>query len=163
MAGYTVMFPNRQTIELPARTEAAIAQARARYAEPLWLFRAERVLKLSDRQWIHPESAGAAQRLFATHPHGLIAFAWKLFGRGWAGSAEAYAGDAVRYPQHPRHLGLGVIPLVDEDRDDQQIGWVRILQVTPEMDHNYAIFVQFAVLDLFAPRPLPAEYATGAQ
>ena len=47
---------------------------------------------------------------------------------------------------------------MDEDRDSQQIGWVRINQYT-QMDESFAVFVQFTLLDLFAPRALPPEYA----
>lgn len=50
-----------------------------------------------------------------------------------------------------------MIPLVDEDQGSAQIGWARIEQSTV-MDQHYAVFVQFTLLDLFAPKPLPAEY-----
>jgi hypothetical protein len=96
--------------------------------------------------------------LFAQHPTGIIATGWKLFNRGWLAAAEAYFVDSITYPNHPRHLGRDVIPLVDEDQDSQQIGWVRINQYTT-MDANFAVFVQFTLLDLFAPHPLPPEYA----
>jgi len=66
--------------------------------------------------------------------------------------------DTQTYPNHPRHLGKDVIPLVDEDEQSQQIGWVRINQSTA-MDHNFAVFVQFTLLDLFEHQPLPGEYA----
>lgn len=158
MTTYLVTFPNQQTIQLPASNCAAIALARAKYAEPLWAFREERVLKLAEHQWIYPGDVAAVRALFALHPGGIIATAWKLFNRGWLGCAEAYFLDTQRYPNQPRHFGRDVIPLVDEDRDSQQIGWVRINQTTT-MDHNYAIFVQFTLLDLFDPRPLPAEYS----
>jgi hypothetical protein len=154
---YQVTFSNHHTIQLPAETSAAIERAKAKYAEPLWLFREERVLKLGGHQWIYPGNVAAARELVALHPAGIIATAWKLFNRGWLAAAEAYFVDTQRYPNHPRHLGIGVIPLVDEDRDSQQIGWVRINQYTT-MDDNYAIFVQFTLLDLFEPRILPAEY-----
>lgn len=157
MNRYQVTFPNQQTIQLPAATCLAIAEAQARYDEPLWSFRAERALKLAGRQWIFPADVTAARTLFALHPNGIIATAWKLFNRGWLGSAEAYFLDTQRYPSQPRHWGKDVIPLVDEEHDSQQIGWVRINQTTT-MDHNFAIFVQFTLLDLFEPRPLPAEY-----
>ena len=109
-------------------------------------------------QWIYPRGVTAAQGLFAQHPTGIIATAWKLFNRGWLAAAEAYRLDTLRYPNHPRHFGRDVVPLVDEDGDSQQIGWVRINQYT-KMDHNFAVFVQFTLLDVFEPRPLPAEYA----
>lgn len=48
------------------------------------------------------------------------------------------ATDTQRYPNHPRHFGKGVIPLVDEDCASQQIRWVRIEQVT-QMDERYAV------------------------
>lgn len=158
MDSYRVTFPNQQTIELPASACAAIEQAAANYTAPLWLFRAERVLKLAGRQWVWPGSAAAAHALAAQHPAGIVAVAWKLFNRSWAGTAEEYFLDPQRYPDHPRRLGKGVIPLVDEDRESQQIGWVRIEQTTP-MDANFAIFVQFTVLEMFEPQPLPREYA----
>lgn len=157
MDRYQVTFPNHHTIQLPAKTCVAIEQAKAKYLEPLWAFRAERFLKLAGHQWIYPGDVAAARALFALHPTGIIATAWKLFNRGWMGSAEAYFLDTQRYPNQPRHWGEDVIPLVDEDHDSQQIGWVRINQMTT-MDHNFAIFVQFTLLDLFDPRPLPAEY-----
>lgn len=157
-----ITFPNQHTIVLPAQTVAAIEQAKAKYATPLWQFRAERVLKLGAHQWIYPSDVAIARALFAAHPldmsGGLIGTAWKLFNRGWLAAAEAYFLDTVTYPNHPRHLGQQVIPLVDEDRNSQQIGWVRINQSTA-MDSNFAVFVQFTLLDLFEPRPLPAEYA----
>ena len=157
MSNYLVTFPNQWTITLPPMSMAAIDKAKAKYAEPLWLYREERVLKLGGHQWIYPGDVSAARSLFALYPHGIVATAWKLFNRGWLSSAEAYFVDTQRYPNHPRHLGEGVIPLVDEDQDSQQIGWVRIDQST-RMDHNYAVFVQFTLLDLFAPRLLPHEY-----
>ena len=157
MTTYQVTFSDQQILQLPAATCAEIDRAKAKYTEPLWMFREERVLKLADRQWIYPNDLAAARALFALHPTGIIAIAWKLFNRGWLGSAEAYFFDSQRYPNQPRHLGRNVIPLVDEDHDSQQIGWVRINQTTM-MDHNFAVFVQFTLLDLFAPRSLPAEY-----
>lgn len=158
MAAYQVTFPNQHTVELPAATSAAIARAKAKYAEPLWLLRDERALKLGEHQWIYPGGAAAAQGLFGQYPTGIIAMAWKLFNRSWQAAAEAYFGDTQQYPNHPRHFGRDVVPLVDEDRESQQIGWVRIIQYT-QMDENFAVFVQFTLLDLFAPRALPPEYA----
>jgi hypothetical protein len=158
MAVYQVTFPNQHSVELPAETAAAIARAKAKYTEPLWLFREERVLKLGGHQWIYPHGVAAAQGLFAQHPAGIVATAWKLFNRSWLAAAEAYRLDTLRYPNHPRQFGRDVVPLVDEDRESQQIGWVRINQYT-KMDHNYAVFVQFTLLDMFEPRLLPAEYA----
>ena len=162
MSDYEVTFPDGSTIRLPARSVEAIRQAKARYAEPLWLRRAERVLKLGGHQWIEPASVAAARARWVQQPEGvdrvITATAWKLFNRDWQDSAEAYLTDAARYPHHPRHLGQNVVPLVDEDDDGRQIGWVRIEQTT-EMDANFAVFVQFTILDLFDPRPLPAEYA----
>lgn len=158
MSGYCVTFPDQHTLELPVETIAAIAKAKAKYAEPLWLYREERVLKLGGHQWIYPNGVDAARELFAMHRHGIVVTAWKLFPRGWLAAGEAYWLDTRRYPNQPRHFGVNVIPLVDEDQAEQQIGWVRINQYSP-MDHNFAIFVQFTVLDLFAPRQLPAEYA----
>ncbi len=158
MAAYQVTFPNQHTVELPAATSAAIARAKAKYAEPLWLLRDERALKLGEHQWIYPGGAAAAQGLFGQYPTGIIAMAWKLFNRSWQAAAEAYFGDTQQYPNHPRHFGRDVVPLVDEDGDSQQIGWVRIYQAT-QMDENFAVFVQFTLLDLFAPRALPPEYA----
>lgn len=158
MIDYRVTFPNQQTICLPAPTIAAIEQAKAKYAAPLWHYRAERTLKLGGHQWIYPGSVATARELFALHPSGVMATAWKLFNRGWLAAAEAYFVDSVTYPHHPRHFGRDVIPLVDEDRGSQQIGWVRINQYTAT-DSNFAVFVQFTLLDLFEPRALPTEYS----
>lgn len=157
MTNYTVIFPNQQTLVLPDHTVAAIQQAQAKYPTPLWHYRAERTLKLGGHQWIYPTSVAAAGELFTHHPTGIIATGWKLFNRGWLAAAEAYFVDSATYPNHPRHFGHAVIPLVDEDQDSQQIGWVRINQYTTA-DSHFAVFVQFTLLDLFAPRPLPAEY-----
>ena len=44
MSDYQVTFPDGDTIQLPTRSVEAIRQARAKYAEPLWLRREERVL-----------------------------------------------------------------------------------------------------------------------
>ncbi len=158
MTSYQVTFPNQHTIVLPASTVAAIEQSKAKYATPLWQFRPERVLKLGAHQWIYPSNVATAYALFTTHPMGMIGTAWKLFNRGWLASAEAYFLDTETYPNQPRHFGMNVIPLVDEDNDAQQIGWVRINQYTVS-DVNFAVFVQFTLLDLFEPRLLPAEYA----
>jgi hypothetical protein len=158
MSTYQVTFPNQHTIHLPAKTSEAIEQARAKYAEPLWQYRQERVLKLGAHQWIFPADLATAHLLFAQHPTGIVATAWKLFNRGWLAHAEAYLLDTQSYPNHPRHFGKDVIPLVDEDQHSQQVGWVRINQSTTA-DHNFALFVQFTLLDLFEHRPLPPEYA----
>lgn len=157
MTKHSVTFPNQQRLLLPAQTMAAIIQAKAKYPTPLWQYRAERTLKLGGHQWIYPGSVATARTLFDLHPTGIIATAWKLFNRGWLAAAEAYFVDSVTYPTHPRHFGRDVIPLVDEDQDSQQIGWVRIHQYTAA-DENFAVFVQFTLLDLFAPQALPAEY-----
>jgi hypothetical protein len=157
MSTHSVTFPNQQTIVVPAQTMAAIQQANAKYTTPLWHYRAERTLKLGGHQWIYPSTVVMARELVALHPMGIIATAWKLFNRGWLAAAEAYFIDSVTYPNHPRHFGREVIPLVDEDQDSQQIGWVRINHYTA-MDSNFAVFVQFTLLDLFEPRPLPPEY-----
>ena len=157
MTSYQVTFPNHHTIPLPAKTITAIEFSKAKYAEPLWQYRAERLLKLGAHQWIYPGDVATARELFALHPNGIIATAWKLFNRGWLDGADAYYLDTQTYPNHPRHFGKDVLPLVDEDQQSQQIGWVRINQSTT-MDHNFAVFVQFTLLDLFEPRPLPAEY-----
>lgn len=158
MTVYQVTFPNQQTLVLPPTTVAAIAQSKAKYATPLWQYRAERVLKLGAHQWIYPQDVATAQAVLASHPQGIVGFAWKLFNRGWLAAAEAYFVDGATYPNHPRHLGQHVIPLVDEDNASQQIGWVRIHQYT-SADSNYAVFVEFLLLELFDPRPLPAEYS----
>ena len=158
MTTYSVTFPNQQTLVLPVPTVAAIHQAQAKYPTPLWHYRSERTLKLGGHQWIFPNSVAAAHTLFAQYPTGIIATGWKLFNRGWLAAAEAYFVDRATSPNHPRHLGRDVIPLVDEDQDSQQIGWVRINQYTT-MDANFAVFVQFTLLDLFAPHSLPPEYA----
>lgn len=157
MSSYIVTFPNQQTLVLPASTGAAIEQSKAKYTAPLWHYRAERVLKLGAHQWIYPGDVATARMLLASHPFGINALAWKLFNRGWLAASEAYFVDTATYPNHPRHLGQNVIPLVDEDNASQQIGWVRIQQYT-EMDSNFAVFVEFTLLALFEPRPLPAEY-----
>lgn len=160
-----VVFSNGAVVELPERTVAAIAEAAAKYAAPLWSLREEGTLKLAGRQWIDPPGVAAARAAWAELAPGpagespaLAATAWKLFNRDWRRAAEAYFVDAARYPDHPRHLGPGVVPLVDEDDEERQIGWARLVQWT-EAGENYAVFVQFEVLDLFAPRPLGAEYA----
>ncbi|MEZ4867775.1 MAG: hypothetical protein R3C14_40995 [Caldilineaceae bacterium] len=162
MTSYLVTFPNQQTLALPDSTIAAIAEAKAKYTTPLWQYRGERVLKLGGHQWIYPATVESAREIFALHPTGIIATAWKLFNRGWLAAAEAYFLDTATYPNQPRQLGRDVIPLVDEDIVGdggvaQQIGWVRINQTTT-MDHNFAVFVQFTLLDLFTPRALPTEY-----
>lgn len=154
---YTVTFPNGHTITLPPATVAAVAQSSAKYTAPLWLYRAERVLKLGAHQWIYPSDLATVHAVSALHPMGIVCMAWKLFTRGWLAAAEAYFLDSATYPHHPRHFGRNVIPLVDEDNAAAQIGWARIEQWTP-MDDHYAVFVQFTLLDLFAPRPLPVEY-----
>lgn len=156
MGPYQVVFPNQHSFQLPAATVAAIEQAKAKYSEPLWWYREERVLKVGAHQWVTPAGPAAAQALCAQHP-GILAVFWKLFNRSWLAAAESYWLDTHRYPAHPRHLGEGVLPLVDEDRGMQQIGWVRILQQTT-MDAHYAVFVQCVLLDCFEPRPLPAAY-----
>lgn len=158
MTSHRVTFPNQQILELPGYTLDAIQQAKAKYTTPLWQYRPERVLKLGAHQWIYPRDIATAQTLFALHPTGIVVTAWKLFNRGWLAAAEAYFVDTATYPNHPRHLGQQVIPLVDEDQDSQQIGWALINHYTA-MDENFAVFVQFTLLDLFAPRPLPSEYA----
>ena len=157
MSSYQVTFPDGDILLLPVRSVEAIRQAKAKYAEPLWLRREERVLKLGSHQWIEPEGVTAARTQWVQQPEGLTATAWKLFNRNWQVSADTYFADAAQYPHHPRHLGKNVVPLVDEDDDGRQIGWVRILQTT-DADDQFAVFVQFAILDLFDPRPLPAEY-----
>ncbi len=153
-----VTFPNQHIIVLPARTSVAIAQAKANYVTPLWQFRPERVLKLGGHQWIYPSDVATARALFVMHPMGILGTAWKLFNRGWLAASDAYFVDSDTYPKHPRHFGVNVIPLVDEDAASQQIGWVRINQYTL-MDSNFAVFVEFTLLDLFEPQTLPAEYA----
>lgn len=153
-----ITFPNQQTLTLPANTIAAIAESQAKYAAPLWHSRAERVLKLGAHQWIDPLDIELAQTRFAQQPSGVLCYAWKLFTRDWLAYADAYFADTFTYPNQPRHLGRNVIPLVDEDNDSRQIGWVRIEQVTP-IDANFTVFVQFTLLDLFTPRNLPVEYS----
>ncbi len=152
-----VRFPNGYTFTLPPATTAAIAQSSAKYQAPLWHYRAERVLKLGAHQWIYPVDLATAQTVFTLHPQGILCTAWKLFNRGWLAAAEAYYLDRVTYPDHPRHLGRQVVPLVDEDNGSAQIGWARIEQSTVA-DQHYAVFVQFTLLDLFAPQPLPVAY-----
>lgn len=154
---YPITFPDQQRVQIPATTVAAILASSAKYSAPLWEFRAERVLKLGSHQWISPSSPVSAYSLWAAHPTGIVATAWKLFNRGWLGAGEEYFYDQARYPHHPRHLGRNVIPLVDEDDDSRQIGWVRIDQQT-EADENFAVFVQFALLEMFEARALPEEY-----
>lgn len=154
---YPITFPDQQTILLSPETVAAISASSAKYSAPLWEYRAERVLKLGGHQWITPSSPARAASLWAAHPTGIVAMAWKLFNRGWLEAAEEYFRDGARYPAHPRHLGRNVIPLVDEDNDSQQIGWVCILQQTAA-DESYAVFVQFLLLEMFAARALPGEY-----
>lgn len=155
---YQITFPNQQILQIPAETVAAILASSAKYSAPLWHYRAERLLKLGGHQWIFPSNLATAYSLCAAHPAGIIATAWKLFNRGWQGAGEEYFNDSLRYPNHPRHWGRNVIPLVDEDNDSRQIGWVRIIQQT-QADENYAVFVQFTLLEMFAARALPEEYA----
>jgi hypothetical protein len=155
---YQITFPNQQTVQIPAETAAAILASSAKYDTPLWHFRAERLLKLGGHQWIFPSDLATAYSLWAAHPTGIIATAWKLFNRGWLEAAAEYFHDSQRYPNHPRRLGRNVIPLVDEDDDSRQIGWVRVVQQAVA-DENYAVFVQFVLLELFEARALPAEYA----
>ncbi len=155
--GDSIIFPDQTTMPLPPATVAAIRAASAHYATPLWSNRAERVLKLGGHQWISPPSPTVATLLWAAQPSGLVATAWKLFNRDWRTAAADYFSDSLRYPYHPRHWGQPVIPLVDEDNAGQQIGWVAINQQT-QADENYALFVQFTLLEMFAPRALPAEY-----
>ncbi len=154
---YQIIFPNQQTFQLPPKTVNSILASGAQYDKPLWQFRAERVLKLGSHQWISPSDQVAAQSIWRAHPAGIVAVAWKLFNRGWSGAAEEYFYDTRRYPNHPRHYGQRVIPLVDEDTGSQQIGWVRILQQT-EAGEQYAVFVQFAILEMFEARVLPGQY-----
>lgn len=153
----TIIFPNQQIVTLPRETAEAITKSQSKYQQPLWQFRAEGVLKLGGHQWIYPSNPLQSAEIHALYPHGLLCTAWKLFNRSWSASAEAYFVDTSKYPNHPRHFGQGVVPLVDEDQDGQQIGWVRILQQT-QTTEDYAVFVQFLLLDLFPPTPLPAEY-----
>jgi len=154
---YHITFPNQQTIRIPPTTVDAILASSAKYDAPLWRYRAERVLKLGDHQWIFPSNLATAYTLFAAHPAGIVATAWKLFNRGWLGAGEEYFSDSLRYPNQPRGLGQNVIPLVDEDNNSQQIGWVRIVQQT-EADEHYAVFAQFTLLEMFEARALPGEY-----
>ncbi len=49
MGGERVRFPDGQVIELLARTVAAIAEARAKYAAPLWQFRPEALCEAGRR------------------------------------------------------------------------------------------------------------------
>jgi len=155
---HQITFPNQETILLPPETVSAISASSARYTQPLWQHRDERVLKLGGHQWISPSNPAAARLLLAQHPSGVVATAWKLFNRDWLRAAQTYFDDHVQYPNHPRRWGRAVVPLVDEDNDSQQIGWVRINQQT-QADDNYAVFVQFTLLEMFAPRALPAAYA----
>lgn len=152
-----IQFPNGEWLRLPLATQSAIASAQAKYTQPLWLFRAEGVLKLGRHQWIYPANPFEAQTAFAAYPHGILCTAWKLFNRSWTGSAENYYLDTANYPNHPRQWGRWVIPLVDEDADGQQIGWAQWVQQT-ETSEDHAIYVQFLLRDLFAPIPLPAQY-----
>lgn len=155
---YQITFPNQETISLPTETVRAILASSAKYAQPLWQQRDERVLKLGGHQWISPSNPATAYLLLAEYPTGVVAAAWKLFNRDWLRAAESYFDDSTRYPNHPRQWGRNVVPLVDEDNGSQQIGWVRIHQQT-QADENHAVFVQFMLLELFAPRALPVEYA----
>jgi len=155
---YQVTFPDHQSLRLPPETVTAILASSGQYDIPLWQYRAERVLKLGSHQWIYPANPADAYSQCAAYPAGIVATAWKLFNRGWLGAAEEYFADSTRYPHHPRHYGQNVIPLVDEANNSQQIGWVRILQQT-RTDENYAVFVQFVLLELFEARLLPEEYA----
>lgn len=155
----TVTLSTGRIVLLPDETSAAIAQSAAKYSEPLWDYRPEKVLKLGGHQWIFPESSAAAQTAFTAHPYGISGLAWKLFNRGYLAHADAYYLDGVTYPNHPHEYGRNVIPLVDEDEDadSQQVGWVRIDSVSAA-DAQYAVFIQFTIVEMFAPRPLPAEY-----
>jgi hypothetical protein len=153
----SIVFPNQYVLALPESTSAAIAISQAKYLQPLWHYRAEAVLKLGQHQWIYPACPADAQVVVRQYPYGIVCTAWKLFNRSWSAAAEAYFIDTAKYPDHPRHFGQGVLPLVDEDQSGQQIGWVRILQQT-QVATDFAIFVQFVLLELFSPIPLPAVY-----
>jgi len=155
---HQITFPNQETLLLPPETISAILASSAKYTQPLWQQRDERVLKLGGHQWISPPDAATARLRLAQNPGGVVATAWKLFNRDWLRAAAAYSADSARYPNHPRQWGASVVPLVDEDNASQQIGWVRIHQQT-QADENHAVFVQFTLLEMFAPRTLPAEYA----
>lgn len=72
-------LPQGQLITLPAATAAAIARSSAKYAAPLWHYRAERVLKLGAHQWIYPVDIATAHTVFALHPMGIVCLAWKLY------------------------------------------------------------------------------------
>jgi len=169
MSPTQIIFPNHQRITVPEASVAAIAESSANYTTPLWSNRAERVLKLGAHQWIDPTDPTDAQQRFAVQQAALHCTAWKLFNRSWQEAADAYFREESSYPNHPRHLGEGVIPLVDEDLQlstgteatgqqvAAQIGWVRIEQVT-EINAQFVIFIAFTLLDLFAARPLPQEY-----
>ena len=155
---HQITFPNQETILLSPETVSAISASSAKYTQPLWQHRDERVLKLGGHQWISPPNPATAHLLLAAQPTGIVATAWKLFNRDWLRAAQEYFSDSIRYPNHPRLWGQNVVPLVDEDNGSQQIGWVRINQQT-QADENYAVFVQFTLLDMFAARALPAVYA----
>ena len=126
----TISFDNGYIISIPVKTAEAIAKSVAQYQTPLWEYRAEKVLKLGHHQWISPFDFDGLKEALQANPYGIKANAWKLFTRGWLAHAPDYYHNTVAYPNHPRHYGQNVIPLVDEDTDNQQIGWIRTDQYT---------------------------------
>ncbi len=157
MSAYSVTLASGRKIVVPDETEQAILKSAAKYSVPLWDYRIEKVLKLSQNQWIFPDSVLKARERLAINEYGISCLAWKLFNRGYEQHAELYANHPQTYPDHPRHFGYQVVPLVDEDAAEQHIGWVRIDGCT-NADRNHAVFIEFTLLDLFAPVPLPAVY-----
>ncbi|MEZ4621590.1 MAG: hypothetical protein R2867_39660 [Caldilineaceae bacterium] len=155
----TVSFPNGQLITLPAATVAAIAQARARYHEPLWQFRAERVLKLGAHQWIYPQELTTTYTIHTLHSGGFSA---RL------GSYSIAAGPAPRRPISTiappspiirdtwgvalYHWSMKIMIAI------RHTGWLGADRAGNGNGRDFAIFVQFTLLDLFPPQPLPPAY-----
>ncbi len=96
----------------------------------------------------------AAYLLLAQHPTGVVATARKLFNRDWMRAADSYIEASTRFTNHPRLWGRNVVTLLDEGNSSQQIGWVCINQQT-QSDKNHAVFLQFTLLEMFAPRVPP--------
>jgi len=153
----TIIFDNGYQVAIPDATAEAIAKSTSKYETPLWAYRAEKVLKLGHHQWVVPFDFDQLKSALDANPAGIKAIAWKLFTRGWLAHAPEYFHDTVNYPNHPRHYGANIIPLVDEDADSQQIGWARIDQYT-SADENFVVYVEFTIVELFDPITLPQEY-----
>ena len=157
MITLNVTLPSGRTVVLPDETVLAIQKSAAKYPTALWDYRIEKVLKLSANQWVFPDNILKAQARWETHSYGISCLAWKLFNRGYSQFAQLYPQHPKLYPDYPSELGRNVIPLVDEDAAEQHVGWVRV-DGTTHADSNYAVFIEFTLLQLFEGRPLLEAY-----